>query len=212
MSHQFLQPEEIISLRKLIINSVLVGMAASVALWLFLVPLMLLVMSWGKLFAGVTYMVLGIFILSWLTAIIIADRRFHFQIITGPRAAWVGATVGAAANLLPLIRLLWVKGPTLYKMQYFSIWAISIAVAAYLTWQIWVIRNNLGARTVITTQPECPCCGYQLIGNRSKVCPECGRAYSYSELGVTAEEFEKRTRDQGEQARGNRPMTIEQQK
>lgn len=38
--------------------------------------------------------------------------------------------------------------------------------------------------------PYCPRCGYCVIGVREHRCPECGRPFTLSELGVTAEELE----------------------
>lgn len=47
----------------------------------------------------------------------------------------------------------------------------------------------LGYRLVEVAPGQCSGCGYDLRGNKSMVCPECGRAFSFAELGVTAEEF-----------------------
>ncbi len=39
------------------------------------------------------------------------------------------------------------------------------------------------------TDYTCPGCDYCLRGNTSRICPECGRGFSFSELGTTREEF-----------------------
>jgi hypothetical protein len=38
---------------------------------------------------------------------------------------------------------------------------------------------------------NCPDCDYSLVGNRSMKCPECGRAFTFKELGTTKAEFQK---------------------
>jgi hypothetical protein len=40
---------------------------------------------------------------------------------------------------------------------------------------------------VVKPGPYCPACGYCLIGSPRQVCSECGRAFTYDELGVGAE-------------------------
>lgn len=47
----------------------------------------------------------------------------------------------------------------------------------------------LGFRVVMQNGRICPNCKYDLRGNTSMVCPECGRAFTFEELGVTAAEF-----------------------
>lgn len=37
---------------------------------------------------------------------------------------------------------------------------------------------------------SCPRCGYCVRGVASRICPECGRAFSESDLGLTAAQFE----------------------
>lgn len=45
---------------------------------------------------------------------------------------------------------------------------------------------------IVGSSPLCLACGYDLIGNKSLVCPECGRPFTFEELGTTAEEFRQR--------------------
>lgn len=40
---------------------------------------------------------------------------------------------------------------------------------------------------------SCPQCSYSLIGNTSMQCPECGRGFTFAELGTTEEEFRRRS-------------------
>jgi hypothetical protein len=37
--------------------------------------------------------------------------------------------------------------------------------------------------------PYCPTCGYCLIGSPRQICAECGRPFTFEELGITAEEL-----------------------
>ncbi len=52
-----------------------------------------------------------------------------------------------------------------------------------------VARYLSGSRVIVQTGTLCPNCAYDLRGNESMVCPECGRGFSFEELGVTAAEF-----------------------
>lgn len=51
------------------------------------------------------------------------------------------------------------------------------------------ICARLGYRIIRPHETMCIKCGYDLHGNVSMVCPECGRAFTFEELGVTAAEF-----------------------
>ena len=59
---------------------------------------------------------------------------------------------------------------------------------------VWASACVAGAALLIVWQrrhlrvagPHCPACGYCLIGTPSGRCPECGRAFTPGELGMTA--------------------------
>jgi hypothetical protein len=51
-----------------------------------------------------------------------------------------------------------------------------------------VLRVRLGP-VVLQDGSLCPACGYSLRGCVVQRCPECGREFTFQELGVTAEQF-----------------------
>ncbi|MCK6457674.1 MAG: hypothetical protein L6Q92_14235 [Phycisphaerae bacterium] len=53
--------------------------------------------------------------------------------------------------------------------------------------------RRVGAELVMQDGTLCPGCAYSLVGNTSGRCPECGRAFSFQELGTTEAEFRRRT-------------------
>ena len=58
---------------------------------------------------------------------------------------------------------------------------------------LWLLFRGMlwvaGYRIVTVEHVCCVECGYDLRRNTSLVCPECGRGFTFAELGVTAEEF-----------------------
>ncbi|MEK6643034.1 MAG: hypothetical protein AABZ08_03935 [Planctomycetota bacterium] len=60
----------------------------------------------------------------------------------------------------------------------------SVLVSRYLNARIEYVER--GANHL------CPGCSYDLIGNESMTCPECGRVFTYEELGMTDQEFRER--------------------
>jgi hypothetical protein len=53
----------------------------------------------------------------------------------------------------------------------------------------WLVCRLVKGRVVIQDGTLCPKCGYSLAGNISRICPECGREYTYQELGTTPEQL-----------------------
>lgn len=51
-----------------------------------------------------------------------------------------------------------------------------------------ILRLHHG-RLVLQDGKSCPRCGYCVAGVRSRICPECGREFTFQELGTTEEEL-----------------------
>jgi len=68
-----------------------------------------------------------------------------------------------------------------------------IGEAAAVTRQSWgqTIRQLLTCRLAapIDMKGACPGCGYNLYGLTEQRCPECGRAFTFEEIGATPEEM-----------------------
>jgi hypothetical protein len=60
-----------------------------------------------------------------------------------------------------------------------------------LTWRrtLWYLLT-LRLHTALRRFGLCPKCGYYLYGLREQRCPECGRPFSFDELGVTSESLD----------------------
>ena len=56
-----------------------------------------------------------------------------------------------------------------------------------LAFGLWAALHRLWPDALLQDGTLCPGCGYSLIGNTSEVCPECGRPFTYAELGTTRE-------------------------
>jgi hypothetical protein len=90
-------------------------------------------------------------------------------------AAWIELFAST-----PRARLNGVIGTALFSF-------VQIA-AAWIAGQ--VIFGRMRSRYLILSgRLRCPKCDYDLRGNASMICPECGRTFTYEELGTTETEF-----------------------
>jgi len=60
---------------------------------------------------------------------------------------------------------------------------------AFLFVALWGASRSSRGKLLITHKSHCPNCAYNLIGNTSGVCPECGRAFTLEELEIAPEEL-----------------------
>ncbi|MCG3137091.1 MAG: hypothetical protein HJJLKODD_00933 [Phycisphaerae bacterium] len=104
----------------------------------------------------------------------------------------LGIGIGTA-YLVPALLLFLLQIVIEMKLAWLLVLLIAIAVIAQIPGVIasgvWYVVYRLGPPRIIQDGTRCPGCGYSLVGNQSMVCPECGRAYTFTELGVTAEKF-----------------------
>jgi len=93
-------------------------------------------------------------------------------------------TIGALLGLTPLLLqgvshgFLTICLPTLAGAMFIANLLITLAAQ-----QI----SRVAYTVVYTDGFHCPACEYRLTGSLSFRCPECGRVYTYEELGVTAD-------------------------
>jgi hypothetical protein len=83
------------------------------------------------------------------------------------------------------VPILWRPGCSLYALE--ASWT-SICTGVCVWISSFVARRRRG-RVLVQDGSTCPGCGYWLRGNTSQICPECGRGFSFAELGTTREEF-----------------------
>jgi hypothetical protein len=65
----------------------------------------------------------------------------------------------------------------------------------------WIWCRCKHGRVVVQNGTTCPGCGYSLMGACRRLCSECGREFTYQELGTTEEEFNLKVATQGREAR-----------
>ena len=57
---------------------------------------------------------------------------------------------------------------------------------------VWQVLRMFYGPVVVQDGTLCPACGYSLLGTANRVCSECGREFTFKELGTTREDFETR--------------------
>src|SRR5262249_28650591 len=70
-------------------------------------------------------------------------------------------------------------------------WLLGYAAGA----AFWSLARLLCGLTIMQDGTLCPRCAYSLIGNESMTCPECGRDFTFAELGTTESEFRQPLRE-----------------
>lgn len=70
---------------------------------------------------------------------------------------------------------------------------VSVVVVTAITWGLAIVACNRFAKkypvAISRWPPKCKYCGYDLSGNQSQTCPECGKVFSYDEFGMAENEF-----------------------
>ncbi len=108
-------------------------------------------------------------------------------------AFWSSLLIAAVASLLaavvpwvPSARVMWVTGSTLLLLG-------CVGEAGALTRRPWwdvLWRLPLCRLTDAPAESgTCPGCGYNLYGLTEQRCPECGRAFTFAEIGATPAEM-----------------------
>lgn len=68
--------------------------------------------------------------------------------------------------------------------------SVAFGVSGLLFVTLWVASRWSRGKLQILDGTSCPGCGYNLVGNTTSVCSECGRPFTVDELEITAEDLE----------------------
>ncbi len=118
------------------------------------------------------------------------------------RRWWHGLSFGAAYGLMgAVVAVLWVEVD-----MYLSFGRRS-SVSGILSWTaliglvlsvisgvlivcVWFASRGSRGKLLVTDNTFCPSCGYNLVGNTTYICSECGQPFTLEELDITAEDLE----------------------
>lgn len=134
----------------------------------------------------------GVFLL--LGPLVVFERH-RFQIGSAQRAWFAGVGFGIGVVVTGLLFLAYV----VYSEGSATSRQISIATQGFVaalscpilyglgSWIAWSLLRTWRPSVVIQDGTLCPSCAYCLRGNTTMRCPECGRAFTFDELGATEE-------------------------
>lgn len=140
------------------------------------------------------FLVCSVFVTSGVS--IVAMYIYRHQIVTNSRAATAGAAAGTGLAMLEF-SLAVLSAAIGTRPNWLILLGIALAgVVVYLLGarMVWAWIRRAAVRIVVQDGSRCPTCGYLLLGNTSMKCPECGRLYTYEDLGTTETEFRRMSR------------------
>jgi hypothetical protein len=144
----------------------------------------------------VLFAVLFVLALLGLLAIDDCRRAAHWWV-----AAWYGAYIGLLTFVyIPIVSDVQVsiQDRDLPNLVLAPLWVACYALGYVLVWRI--IQGAYGP-IVVQDGTLCPNCSYSLLGTPNRRCPECGREFTYEELGTAEELFRLRQKTQDRIAR-----------
>jgi hypothetical protein len=119
----------------------------------------------------------------------------------GSRPVVVGFAYGLGLYSAPMLGIVFEHTsdpPNLYMVGlYLRVFGVIVLISALVTSVAGAVVRRLPPRVVVQDGALCPGCAYCLIGNESMVCPECGRPFTFEELGTTEEAFRARLNASG---------------
>ncbi len=65
-----------------------------------------------------------------------------------------------------------------------------VALCGGLFVLLWTVSRKSRGKLLITDKTYCPNCGYNLLGNTTYICPECGRSFTLEELEINSEDLQ----------------------
>ncbi len=138
----------------------------------------------------------GVILLFGLPAVIII--RHHPKL----RRWWHGFAFGAAFGLTgTVISVVWVELDMYFSFGWRSsipgllnrtarIGLASSVIAGVLIVCVWFASRGSRGKLLVTDNTFCPSCGYNLVGNTTYICSECGQPFTLEELDITAEDLD----------------------
>ena len=138
----------------------------------------------------------GIGLIFGLPAAIVI--RYHPKL----RRWWHGFAFGAAFGLAgTLISVVWVEVDMYLSLGWRSsipgllnrtaqIGLASSVIAGVLIVCVWFASRGSRGKLQIVDGTCCPGCGYNLVGNTTYICSECGQPFTLEELDITAADLE----------------------
>ncbi len=67
---------------------------------------------------------------------------------------------------------------------------VSVVVGGGLFVLLWIASRMSRGKLQIVDGTCCPSCGYNLVGNTTYICSECGQPFTLEELDITAEDLD----------------------
>lgn len=122
----------------------------------------------------------------WILLPLMILFRYRDEFPGIARVIVAASAYGVGAGFLPFLVLL-----TFVGRFAIILWCAEILLAIVLACLCWYLRWRRFEFVLADGKLRCPACKYQLVGNERLRCPECGRPFSYAELGVSAEEFRR---------------------
>ena len=140
--------------------------------------------------------ILGVVLLFGLPATIII--RHHPRL----RKWWHGFAFGATYGLMAtMVSFLWAEVDMYFSFGWRSsvlgilreaaqIGFVVSVIAGVLIVCVWFASRGSRGRLLVTDNTFCPSCGYNLVGNTTYICSECGQPFTLEELDITAKDLE----------------------
>ena len=110
---------------------------------------------------------------------------FSFGAICGGTILPIAALVASVISRFGFAR---VRSPALSAIAGGAL--VSAAVGGGLFVLLWVASRTSRGKLQIVDGTFCPSCGYNLVGNTTYICSECGQPFTLEELDITAEDLE----------------------
>ena len=145
---------------------------------------------------GVLFCVVGVVLLFGLPAAIVI--RHHPKL----RRWWHGFAFGAAYGLMGTVVTVlaetaflyarggWTPAPLGLLTQMGPIGVAASLFSGVLIVCVWFASRGSRGKLLVTDNTFCPSCGYNLVGNTTYICSECGQPFTLEELDITAEDLE----------------------
>lgn len=95
----------------------------------------------------------------------------------------------------PFVPVLYHNGLTTLILDAFTVFCFSLAVTIVVTLIMLISDRVRYGPTVVQDGTRCPQCGYCVLAAQNRICSECGREFTYQELGISPEEFDRRKSD-----------------